>query len=254
MPGQSYTKYLPYGFPGSMGQQGPWGVEVFPNAATLAINFGMPVFALNETAANGMGVTGAQGVAIAGATGLMPTAANFKGVAEAHVQQANSYNPQSMGNYLQYAPVPVVDLGGPVVQVYNSAVNPPVKDGPVYVRIANPAAGEIVGGFEALNDTTTYTPTITTQTTSSANITLAAVTNLAVGMTVIGTGIPASAIITAINATTGVITISAAATTTASSGTLTIGGNTLLITNATWGSGSDASGVALLILKVRNNS
>jgi hypothetical protein len=235
-------KSLNNGFPGQFAQQGPKVAITAPNAGDTDIYFGDPVFSYNG------------GVAGAGAASLVPTFSLFKGVALAHVQTANSYNSQSLGGYPSDVPVPVIEEGGVVVYVSNASGNAPTVDGAVYVRIANGTTAKPVNGFEAAADSTTYTATVTTQTSGSASIVVSAVTNLAVGMTVSGTGIPSGAYITAINASTLTVTISAAATSTASSGTLTFGSNTIQIANTTWGTVADSNGVALLVLKTRNNS
>lgn len=206
MPGTVIGKNYTNGFPGSIAEMGDQLVKTFPNTGDAVMNFGSAVFSLNG------------GVAVAGSTGLVPTAALFSGVSVAHVQSANTYTAQNMGTYDTNKPVPVLERGGIVSQVNPANSNAAALNGPVYIRIANGTATKPVGGIEAANDATTYTATVTTQTTASASIVVSSVANLAVGMTVSGTGIPAGAIITAINAGTSTITISAAATTTASSG------------------------------------
>lgn len=172
MPGVVIGKYLNNGFPGTYAEQGDHIVKTFPNTGDAEMDFGAPVFGLNG------------GVAAAGSAGLTPTAALFKGVAVAHVQSANSYLAQNMGQYVKNQPVPVIERGGVAVQVNGAAVNAPVIDGAVYVRIAAAATGKPIGGFEAAAD----------------------------------------------------------------------GTNTIQITNAVWGSSADANGVALLVIKERNNA
>lgn len=175
MPGQVISKYLNNGFPGQYAEQGDHIVKTFSNTGDATLNFGAAVFGLSG------------GVAAVGSTGLTPSATNFKGVAIAQVKTANAYNPQALGGYTQNQPTPVIERGGVAVQVNNTAVNPPVIDGAVYVRVAGGTTTQPVGGFEAAADSTT----------------------------------PA---------------------------------NTLQIANATWGSAADANGVALLVIKSRNNS
>jgi hypothetical protein len=175
MPGVTIGKTFNNGFPGTFGQQGTKVVSTFPDTGNAEIDFGSPIFSLNG------------GVAAVGSTGLTPTAANFKGVAAAHVTRANEYIAQSLGGYLTNDPVPCFEEGGIMVYVGNSAVNAPVIDGPVYVRIAGGTTSMPIGEFEAVADSVT----------------------------------PA---------------------------------NTIQITNVTFGSTADSSGVALLILKTRNNS
>lgn len=236
--GQSFN----YGFPGHYAEQPDMIIKTISNAGSTTVSFGDPIFS----------VTG--GVSGTASTSLVPTAALFKGVAASQVKSALSYPDQSLGSYLTKQLIPAFERGAVSVYVSNAATNAPTVDGNVYVRIANGTTAKPVGGFEAAADATTYTATVTTQTSGSAAIVVSTVTNLAVGMTVSGTGIPTGAIITAINAGTTTITISSAATSTASSGTLTFGGNTIQITSATWGTTSDTNGVAELVLKNRNNS
>jgi len=235
-------KYFNNGFPGTIAEMGDDLAKTFPNTGDATMNFGAAVFSLGA------------GVGVAGSTGLVPTAALFSGVALAHVQTANTYTAQNMGAYGVNAPVPVLERGGVVVQVYPAASNLAALNGNAYVRIANGTAAKPVSGVEAASDATTYTATVTTQTSGSASIVVSSVANLAVGMTVSGTGIPAGAIITAINVGTLTITISAVATASASSGTLTFGGNTLLLTNCVFGCASDTNGAASLVIKSRNNA
>ena len=242
MPASVILKTLNNGFPGQYAEQGDNLVKTFSNAGDVSAKFGDPVFS----------ITG--GVAAASATGLVPTATLFKGVAKANVQSGNSYPSQDMGAYVQYSAVPVVERGGVAAVCNAAATHAPAIDGAVYVRISNAGTGKPVGGFEAAADATTYTATVTTQTSGGTALVISSVASLAVGMTVSGTGIPSGATITAINVDTLTVTLSAAATTTASSGTATFGGNTIQITNATWGSTADANGVALLIVKTRNNA
>jgi hypothetical protein len=175
MPAPTIGKTLPNGYPGTFGQQGPKVVTTFPNIGNAEMDFGSPIFSLSG------------GVAAVGSTGLTPTAVNFKGVAAAHVTRANEYLAQSLGGYTQNQAVPCFEEGGIMVYVGNSAVNAPVIDGPVYVRVAGGTTNMPVGEFEAAPDGTT----------------------------------PA---------------------------------NTILITTVTFGSTADSNGVALLILKTRNNS
>lgn len=172
MPGAVIFKTLKNGFPGMYAEQGDHLVKTFPNTGDAEMDFGAPVFRKGD------------GVAAVNSTGLTPSATNFVGVAEAHVQTANAYNPQSLGKYTASQPVPVAERGGISVYVGNAAVNAPTIDGTVYVRIAVGTSGLPVGEFEAAADST----------------------------------------------------------------------NTIQITNAAWGSTADANGVALLILKSRNNS
>lgn len=70
-----------------------------------------------------------------------------------------------------------------------------------------------------INKEGTNTATVTTQTSGSASLVVSSASGLAVGMTVVGTGIPAGTTILAINSDT--ITLSQAATTSESSGTVT---------------------------------
>jgi hypothetical protein len=242
MPGKVIGKYFNNGFPGTFAEQGDRLIPTFANTGDAEMDFGAPVFSYSG------------GVAVAGSTGVIPTAASFKGVAVSHVQTALSYTAQSMGQYPESRPVPVMERGGVAVCVSNAATNAPAIDGNAYVRIANGTTAKPVGGFEAAADSTTYTATVTTQTSGSAAVVVSSVASLALGMTVSGTGIASGSTITAINSGTLTITLSAAATTTASSGTLTFGGNTVQITNATFGSTADANGVAMLVIKSRNNS
>ena len=235
-------KSLGNGFPGQFAQQGPKVAISAPNTGNSDIYFGDAVFGFNG------------GVAKADAAGVIPSMAAFKGIALAHVQTANAYEAQSSGGYPTDAPVAVIEEGAVVVDVSNSAINAPAVDGPVYVRIANGTDAKPIGGLEAAADATTYSVMVTTQTSGSANIVVASVANLASGMTISGTGIPAGTCITAVNSAANTITISAAATSSASSGTLTAGGNALQITNATFGTQADSKGVAMLVLKTRNNS
>lgn len=172
--GQVIGTSLNNGFPGQYAEQGDHLVKTFSNTGDTALYFGAAVFGLNN------------GIAVVGSTGLTATASNFKGVATSQVKAANAYNPQSLGGYLQYEPTPVIERGGVAVYVGNASVNPPVVDGPVYVRVAGGTTATPVGEFEAAADAT-----------------------------------PA---------------------------------NTVQITNATWGSAADANGVALLVIKNRNNS
>lgn len=172
MPASTIGKTFGNGFPGTYGEQPDKIVITAPNTGDADMVFGAPVFSFDD------------GVAVAGSTGLTPSAANFTGVAEAHVQTANAYNPQSLGGYALNQPVPVFERGGIVVYVGNSAAHAPTINGAVYVRIAGGTDDMPVGEFEAAADST----------------------------------------------------------------------NTIQITNATWGSTADANGVALLVLKTRNNS
>jgi len=242
MPGTVIGKYLNHGFPGTVAEMGDQLVKAWSNQGDATMKFGEPVFYLTT------------GVGAVGSSGLAPTASIFHGIAVAHVQSANTYTAQNMGTYDQYKAVPVIERGAVSVQVNNTATNAPAINGTAYVRIANGTTAKPVGGFEAAADATTYTATVTTQTSTSTSIVVSSVSNLAVGMTVSGTGIPTGAIITAINSSTLTITISAAATTTASSGTLTFGGNTIALTNCCWGSTADSNGVATLVVKTRNNA
>lgn len=242
MPASVIGKYFGNGFLGGYAEQGDHLVKTYANTGDAELDFGDPVFSTST------------GIAVPGSTGLVPTTTNFVGAAIQHVQTATIYPAQNLGSYLQNAPTPVMIRGGVSVLCNNAAVNAPAVDGAVYVRIANGSTAKPVGGFEAAADATTYTATVTTQTSGSTALVVSAVTNLAVGMTVSGTGIPTGTTITAINAGTLTVSLSAAATTTASSGTVTFGGNTIQITNATWGSSADSNGVALLIIKSRNNA
>ena len=242
MPASVIGKSFSNGFLGGYAEQGDHLVKTYCNTGDAELDFGDPVFATLT------------GIAAPGSTGLVPTATNFVGAAIQHVQSATIYPYQNLGSYLQNDPTPVMIRGGVSVLCNNAAVSAPSVDGGVYVRIANGSTAKPVGGFEAAADATTYTATVTTQTSASTALVVSSVANLVVGMTVSGTGIPAGAIIAAINAGTLTVTLSAAATTSASSGTVTFGGNTIQITNATWGSSADSDGVALLIVKSRNNA
>jgi len=177
MSGIVIGKNLLNGFVGSYAEQGDHLVKTFPKTGDAQLDFGLPVFALNDA-------NGAQGVAVAGATGLTPTLANFKGVAMAHVQSANTYLAPTLGSYPLAAAVPVMERGAVMVQCNNAAVNAPAKDGAVFVRIAAAATGKPIGGFEAAADST----------------------------------------------------------------------NTVALTNCTWGTTVDSNGVAMLVIKSRNNS
>jgi hypothetical protein len=242
MSGVTIGKYLPNGFPGTYAEQGDHLIKTFPNTGDATMYFGSPVFAYDG------------GCAAISSTGLVPTATNFKGIAIAHVQSANTYTAQNMGTYDEYTAVPVAERAGISVQVNGTSSNAPARESAVYVRVANGTTAKPIGGFEAAADSTTYTATVTTQTSGSTSIVISSVANLAVGMTASGTGIPSGAHITAISSSTLTITISAAATSTASSGTLTFSGNTLALTNCVFGSTDDDNGVALLIIKSRNNA
>ena len=72
-----------------------------------------------------------------------------------------------------------------------------------------------------INKEGTNMATVTTQTSGSTSLVVSSVSGLSVGMTVVGTGIPVGTTITVINSGTSTLTLSQAATTTASSGTVT---------------------------------
>jgi hypothetical protein len=145
MPGKVIGASLLNGFPGWSAETDDELVKTYPNTGDTTMAFGDPVFAFNDS-------DGKQGVATAGTTTLTPTAANFKGVAKAHVQSATDYASQNSGAYAAKQAVPVKIRGSIMVVCNNSAVNAPAKDGKVYVRIASAGTGKPIGGFEAAAD------------------------------------------------------------------------------------------------------
>lgn len=72
-----------------------------------------------------------------------------------------------------------------------------------------------------INKEGTNSATVTTQTSGSTSLVISSTSGLSVGMTVVGTGIPAGTTILAINSGTSTVTMSQTATSSASSGTVT---------------------------------
>lgn len=145
MPGQVILKTFGNGFPGQYAET-PDNITVTrANAGSDTVYFGDPVFAYKGDAAHGSN------------SGVSPTTASFLGVALAHVKTANAYNPQSLGGYVPNEPMAIMERGSIVVAINDYALNPPVIDGPVYVRVAGGSEGFETGGASPSTDITGLT-------------------------------------------------------------------------------------------------
>ena len=137
MPGQSIGKTFNYGYPGSFSRSGDCVIanRVLQSTDTNNINFGDPVILNSNNTISALLATG--------------TAATFAGVAVREVKQADQYSAQTALAYKPGQPVDFITRGSVMVTV-NAGT--PTAGGLVYIRIATPAAGKPIGGFEAAAD------------------------------------------------------------------------------------------------------
>lgn len=111
------------------------------------------------------------------------------------------------------------------IQVYLNSlqIGNSVQASSLYYPALTAMADQQVPSFRitsmVVNKEGTHTATVTSQTSGSTSLAVSSVTGITVGMTIVGAGIPDNTTVTAINSLT--LTLSQAATTTASSGTVT---------------------------------
>jgi hypothetical protein len=178
----------------------------------------------------------------------------FAGIAVREVKTQLGYPlPPGTAQVGYYAPgqmCEVLERGSICVKI---PVGTPSSNGPVYLRIKVNAAipAGLLGDLEAAADVVLST-TMTAGAIGTA-ITVAAYTNLAVGMLATGFGIPAGTYITNVNTVT--ITLSQSTNAIVAAGTPVVFSNTLMLPNVVFGTGVlDANGVAEVTILSRSAS
>ena len=146
------------GFPGTVSRNGDELIEgnrAVHSTDAVGPNFGDPVILNNDVA-----IGSYSSVAAYIGAGNAFTAAKFAGCAVREVKTPTSFLAQNtIGDYLPGQYLPVLERGSMSV---TCNVGTPVANGPVYVRVTVNAAipAGVVGGFEAVADTTNAAYTV----------------------------------------------------------------------------------------------